>query len=180
MQPIRSLQHNSRGNVLVVGLFTLALLSLLGSAATTTSRTDVSITGNAKSLQEAFYAAEVGLTMGEKTVNQMDGPRALYNLPVGIYPENKHPDWRDMNWNDEDSILMDPLALPSGIDHLYERPRYTIEVLKRTRKDRSGESLVPKDGKPRGRYRYRIYAKGTGGSSKTQSVLQSIFATHLD
>lgn len=178
MQAIRFLKHNSRGNVLVVGLFTLALLSLLGSAATTTSRTDVNITGNAKTLQEAFYAAEVGLAMGEMTIDQLTSPLDLEGaMPVGLYNKGQHPDWKDKELWKYGSMLMAPLEVSSGLDHLHERPRYTIERLGR---DRTGYTLVETGERQPAIYKYKIRAKGTGGSSKTQSVLQSVFFKHFD
>jgi Tfp pilus assembly protein PilX len=182
MQPIRLLKHDRRGSVLIVGLFTLALLSLLGAAASTTSRTDVSITGNNRTLQEAFYAAEVGLAMGEMEIDRMDNlPQLIEEMPTSYYGIDKHPDWDEMNWDDTDSALMAPLDLPNGLDHLYELPRYTIELLKRTDNDRAGYSLSPKgSAQTVHNLRFKIYAKGTGGSSKTRSVLQSIFVKRLD
>ena len=183
MQPIRLLKHDRRGSVLIVGLFTLALLSLLGAAATTTSRTDVSITGNNRTLQEAFYAAEVGLAMGEMKIDQMASlPQLKEEMSTSFYDGiNNHPHWDEMNWDDADSALMVPLDLPNGLDHLYELPRYTIELLKRTDNDRAGYSLSPKGSEQTvHNLRFKIYAKGTGGSSKTRSVLQSIFVKRLN
>jgi len=182
MQPIRLLKHDRRGSVLIVGLFTLALLSLLGAAATTTSRTDVSITGNNKTLQEAFYAAEVGLAMGEMKIDQMDNmPQLKEEMPTSYYGIDKHPDWDEMSWDDEDSALMAPFDLPNGLDHLYELPRFTIEQLPLARVDRARDSIVLKGSEQTVRnIRFKIYAKGTGGSSKTRSVLQSIFVKRLD
>ncbi|MDH3652217.1 MAG: PilX N-terminal domain-containing pilus assembly protein, partial [Saprospiraceae bacterium] len=169
MQPIRLLKHNSRGSVLIVGLFTLALLSLLGSAATTTSRTDVSITGNAKTLQEAFYAAEVGLAMGEMKVDEEGHPL--------MYDETEDDwNWKMINW-DDDSILMDDLDLPNTLDHLYERPRYLIKRdrldpndprdKEKWKKFSQGTSVVSGYSRRPDPIFYDIYAKGTGGSSKT-------------
>jgi Tfp pilus assembly protein PilX len=187
MQPIRLLKHNRRGAVLIVGLFTLALLSLLGAAVTTTSRTDVSITGNAKTLQEAFYAAEVGLAMGEMRVADMNDRLGLNDLPAGFYVEKEKEgplDWAAHNWDDEDSVLMNALDLPNGLDHLYERPRYMIEQIdkKKIPQDyKVGRSIVhgtEQQASPV--FWFNIYAKGTGSSSKTQSVLQSIFAPRFD
>jgi Tfp pilus assembly protein PilX len=182
MQPIRLLKHDRRGSVLIVGLFTLALLSLLGAAATTTSRTDVSITGNNRTLQEAFYAAEVGLAMGEMKIDQMASLLQLKEeMPTGYYGIDEHPNWDEMNWNDGDSALIAPFDLSNGLDHLYELPRYTVALLKRTDKDRAGYSLSPKGSEQSvHNLRFKIYAKGTGGSSKTRSVVQSIFVKRFN
>jgi Tfp pilus assembly protein PilX len=86
-----------------------------------------------------------------------------------------------MSWDDEDSALMAPFDLPNGLDHLYELPRFTIEQLPLARVDRARDSIVLKGSEQTVRnIRFKIYAKGTGGSSKTRSVLQSIFVKRLD
>jgi Tfp pilus assembly protein PilX len=86
-----------------------------------------------------------------------------------------------MNWDDADSALMTPFDLPNGLDHLYELPRYTIEQLRLTDAERAGYSIsLGQSDQPVHNLRFKIYAKGTGGSSKTRSVLQSIFVKRLD
>jgi Tfp pilus assembly protein PilX len=192
MQLIRMLKHNRRGSVLIVGLFTLALLSLLGAAATTTSRTDVSITGNANTLQEAFYAAEVGLANGEMQVNQKVDPRNFPTDIPGFYDAEEKPNWKVMNWDDKDSVLIDDLDLSNALDHLYERPRYLIKQTPLKLDDPRARDKLKKFSQGTSRVSgynyngltnpifYEIYAKGTGGSSKTQSVLQSVFVKPSD
>jgi hypothetical protein len=49
---------NERGTALVLALVMLALMSILGALALSTSTTEVSISGNYRSSQQAFYAAE--------------------------------------------------------------------------------------------------------------------------
>jgi Tfp pilus assembly protein PilX len=67
---VSTLLHET-GSTLVVGLLTLILLSLIGVAATTSSRTEVEVAGNDKTAKEAFYAAELGLATGEGVVESM-------------------------------------------------------------------------------------------------------------
>ena len=53
-----SVLNNEQGSVLIVSLLTLALLTLIGVAATTTTTSDMRVAGNEKSYKLAFYAAE--------------------------------------------------------------------------------------------------------------------------
>ena len=79
--------HNSRGSVLIVGLFTLALLALLGAAAMSTSQTDITISGNTKTINEGFYAAEVGLAQGE--IFLRDNTTPTLDLAIGGHYDPK-------------------------------------------------------------------------------------------
>jgi hypothetical protein len=51
---------NEKGSVLLVALIMLALLSLIGVAATRTTSTELQIAGNEKFQKIAFYTAEAG------------------------------------------------------------------------------------------------------------------------
>jgi Tfp pilus assembly protein PilX len=116
--------NNSRGSVLIVGLFTLALLTLLGAAATSTSRTDVGITGNMRVIQESFYASEVGLSAGEQFVNSKNS-RSDFDSITGYNPIGK--DLSIMKWDNSDSIEVQASALPQSIPNTDHPPRYIIE-----------------------------------------------------
>ena len=52
---------NEKGTILVVSILILAVLSLIGAAATMTSSIEMNIAGNQKTSKEAFYAAEAGI-----------------------------------------------------------------------------------------------------------------------
>ena len=176
MQLMFSLPKNQRGSVLVVGLFTLALLSLLGSAATTTSRTDVSITGNAKVLQEAFYAAEVALTVAEISVMNLESRDELSEHTIaGHFGPNDQFNWKNLEWDNTDSIEVEASELPNGFTHMAALPRYTIQVSTTER-----DSLVDGLGARQGGYKFSIHAKGTGSSSKTEAILQSVIIRRFD
>jgi Tfp pilus assembly protein PilX len=56
-RPARSLD-NQRGTALVLALVMLALMSILGVMSLSTSTTEVGISGNYRSSQQAFYAAD--------------------------------------------------------------------------------------------------------------------------
>ena len=85
-----SVLNNEQGSVLIVSLLTLALLTLLGVAATTTTTSDMHVSGNEKSYKLAFYAAEAGR-------GYVAASPALYgpsNITVGgnlYFPNNGDP-----------------------------------------------------------------------------------------
>jgi hypothetical protein len=62
---------NEKGSVFITALFVLLLLTIIGIAATTTSRTDLQIAGNQKVHSLAFYAAEAGIEMGRTLLNDL-------------------------------------------------------------------------------------------------------------
>jgi len=55
---------NEKGMVLSVALLLLAILTLLGSAAIVSTRTEVQLAGNWNAHTRTFYAAEAGLEKG--------------------------------------------------------------------------------------------------------------------
>jgi Tfp pilus assembly protein PilX len=63
--------RNEKGSVFITALFVLLLLTIIGIAATTTSRTDLQIAGNQKIHSLAFYAAEAGIEMGRTLLNDL-------------------------------------------------------------------------------------------------------------
>ena len=86
---------NNRGATLIIGLLTLVLLTLIGIAATSTSRMEVQIAGNDKMFKEAFYAAEFGLTNGENTLEELLSRVDLDEGSVpGHYGQGTQDPWR--------------------------------------------------------------------------------------
>ena len=165
--------HDCRGSVLVIGLFILALLSILGSAATSTSRVDISIFGNERVLQEAFYAAETGLIEGELFVNDMTTEFDLDESNIGHY-EKGNQKVQDMKWNTSDSIEVSTSKLPQSVDYTAANPRYTIE-----KRDYYLDSLVL--GKPpTGVHLYNITSQGTGSSNHAKSILRTVFVRRFN
>jgi hypothetical protein len=57
--------------VLITALLVLVLLTIIGIAATTTSRTDLQIAGNQKIHSMVFYAAEAGVQVGRALLNDL-------------------------------------------------------------------------------------------------------------
>ena len=167
------LSHNQRGSVLIVGLFTLALLSLLGAAATTTSRTDISVVGNLKVIQESFYNAEVALAEAEIYLDSLEDKSVLDDeTPPGYYPQEEQPAWHALHWDDTDSMVvsLDSEAHVELFERMAARPRFVIEERAFFR-----DSLV--QGKPpTGKYHFNVTGLGVGSNPNTISVLGSIMS----
>jgi hypothetical protein len=73
--------HNERGFVIVVALLMLAIITIMGIAATRTSETETRIAVNERLYKEAFYTAEAGAVYVAETP-QLYGPD---NITVGGY-----------------------------------------------------------------------------------------------
>jgi Tfp pilus assembly protein PilX len=172
---------NDRGSALVIGLLTLALLSLLGSASTTTSRTEIQIAGNDKAYKEAFYTAEVGLTTGEMVVEKLLNRTDLAEQDTaGHYgeagSEDPQPGWRALAWDDTDSVKVATDDIPSGLANHGALARYTIAQRNFIR-----DSLTTGIGVPTGRYNFNITGLGTSTSKHAaETVLQTIYAKRYD
>jgi Tfp pilus assembly protein PilX len=168
---------NDRGSALVIGLLTLALLSLLGSASTTTSRTEIQIAGNDKAYKEAFYTAEVALTSGEMVVETLLNRTDLAEQDIaGHYgeagSEDAPPGWHDLTWDDTDSVKVATGAIPSGLANHGAVARYTVAQRNFIR-----DSLTMGIGVPTGRYNFNITGLGTNTSKHAATtVLQTIYA----
>ncbi len=66
-----------QGSVIIIGLLTLALLSLLGLASTTKSQTDISIAGNSRDIEMSLYSSESALVHGESSLDDLDEYKKL-------------------------------------------------------------------------------------------------------
>lgn len=80
---------DERGMVLVVGLLLIVVLSLLGTTAVIVSTTDLKISSNYKTSNQAFYAAEAGV---EETRARLKG-----SLPDTVII--KDPNYPDSKWS---------------------------------------------------------------------------------
>lgn len=176
MQKIASVICNDKGAILVIGLLTVVLLSLIGVSATTTSRVEVQISGNDKASKEAFYAAEVGLTTGETTMETLPG-RIEFDegTTVGHYGQGTEPAWNALKWDATDSVVVPTANIPTGLSDVAAPPRYAIEqrVFRR-------DSLTTGIGVSTGVYLFNVTAQGTGGSKSAEMVLQTIYARRFN
>jgi type IV pilus assembly protein PilX len=172
---VSTLLHET-GSTLVVGLLTLILLSLIGVAATTSSRTEVEVAGNDKTAKEAFYAAELGLATGEGVIESMANRVEFEEGTIaGHYGQATEPAWRDLLWNNTDSQPVPTSAIPDGLARMAAPPRYTIEE-----RDYMRDSLTLGIGAPTGVYLFTVTAHGTGGNAISQADLRSIYAKRFN
>lgn len=63
--------RKEEGSVLLIALLILALLTLIGISATTTSEIELQISGNQKIHKMVFYAAEAGIEVGRAVLNDL-------------------------------------------------------------------------------------------------------------
>jgi type IV pilus assembly protein PilX len=168
--------RRDRGSVLVVGMFTLALLSLIGVFATTTATIEMKISGNDKTYKEAFFATELGLTVAETSLEGILSRIALNeDTTVGHYARNSQPYWDALNWDDTDTILVAAGSIPTGLNAMASRPRYAIEERSFRR-----DSLTTGIGVPTGVYYFNVTSRGIGGTNTAEMVLQTIYAKRFN
>jgi Tfp pilus assembly protein PilX len=165
--------NNRRGSALIIGLLTLAVLSLIGTISTTTSSIEVQIAGNEKTYQEAFYASELGLSVGEMVVERLLAREEFDETnTVGHYGAKKQPKWKDLTWDNNDSISIAVDEIPYDFAQIIaDLPRYVVEERRFI-----PDSLVVGYGAPTGIYQFNVTATGTGGVLTSQAVLQTIYA----
>ena len=168
------LSRNEEGVVLVLCLITLVVLTLIGVSTTTSSRLEVEISGNDKTYKEAFYAAEMSLTVGETVVNSLLSRVELNEgITPGRYVKGTQPVWKDLVWNDTYSAVVS--SVPSGLSQVSAPPRYTIEE-----RDFRRDSLTIGIGVTTGIYMFTVKAQGTGTNKAAEVLLESIYAKHYN
>jgi Tfp pilus assembly protein PilX len=175
MYHTRAPLRNRRGATLIIGLLTLVLLSLIGIAATTTSRMEVQIAGNDKMYKEAFYAAEFGIIQGETALEALLGRTELNEDSVaGHYGQGDRPALEALQWNSSDSVQVPVASLPTEL-HVAAPPNYTIVQRRFT-----DDSLTRGIGVPTGVYQFRVAARGVGSNPTAESIIETIYAKRFD
>jgi type IV pilus assembly protein PilX len=166
------LARNEEGVVLVLCLITLVLLTLIGISATTTSQLEAEISGNDKTYKEAFYAAEMALTVGETAVNSLLNRVDLEEgTQPGRYVKGTQPAWDHLVWDNAHSAVVTPV--PSGLSKVSDPPRYTIEERDH---QRNGTLTIGLPGGQTGTYRFTVRSQGTGSSKAAHVLLESVYA----
>lgn len=164
-------RHQEVGSVLVVSLFVLLALSLLGVAATTSSRIETQLAVNDRMHKEAFAAAEYALVLGEMTIegfSQTADLQACSSDPAfaGRYSRDDgpcpQPIWSALTWDNVDSHQLAPALLPVGLVYVQSdittlSPRYTLNIASAKR-----DSLTVGIGVPSEITYYGIAARGIG------------------
>jgi type IV pilus assembly protein PilX len=71
MQKITSILNNQQGSVIIIAVIILALLTVIGIAATNTSTTEMQISTNAVLHNVALYTADSGIEAGRAALNNI-------------------------------------------------------------------------------------------------------------
>ncbi len=79
MQKITSITNNQQGSVIIMAVIILAMLSIIGIAATNTSIFESKIVGNDHRYQIEFYVADSGWKQGAMWLESLAGPPAEVN-----------------------------------------------------------------------------------------------------
>lgn len=110
----KCLLRNESGSVMVLALIMLALLTLLGIAATTTSTIEIQVARNERLYKENFYRAEAAVMENAQRIKD-GGPemKNSSNFPAWLHIESNLPDPDDItgpsNWTDASSqVSIDP------------------------------------------------------------------------
>jgi Tfp pilus assembly protein PilX len=188
-------RHNEAGSILVMAMVSLALLTVIGIAAITIGNLEREISGNEKTYQEAFYAAELGIAAGETALESFPSRASMREgVQPGSYAsgtlqfnsekyqlEIKTPDdpaWRPVVWKDDhtDAAKIAKDKVPDGLSRVADVPRYIIEEREFV-PDSLGIGITY--GRP-GVYRFNISARGTGSNKAAQALLETIYAKRYE
>ena len=71
MQKTTAILKNEHGSIMIVAILFLAILTIIGIAASRTSTTEVQISTNALEHNIAFYAADAGIAAGRTMLNAL-------------------------------------------------------------------------------------------------------------
>jgi type IV pilus assembly protein PilX len=175
MKNLSSTRQQERGSILVIGMLTLVVLSLVGVSATNTSTIESGISGNDKAQKETFFATELGLTVAEAALESLPSrPDFNEDTIVGHYAKNTQPDWHDLNWDNTDTIEAPASSMPPSLQ-VAERPRYTLEERRFQR-----DSLTTGIGVPTGIYYFNVTTRGVGATNTAKEVLRTIYAKRFN
>jgi Tfp pilus assembly protein PilX len=173
-----------KGSVLAIGMLTLAILSLIGVAATTSSSIEAGVSGNDRVHREAFFAGEYALAIGERVIQDLT---KRYDFDedntVGRYCEQKSPDCMkkmaaltSLKWNDTDSVEVAADDIPDGLNYVVQQlPHYTLEQRFQKR-----DNLTVGIGVPTSIYYFNVTAQGRGSHRNADVTLRSVYAKRFD
>lgn len=178
--------YNEHGTVLVIGMLTLVMLTLIGVAATRTSSVESEMSGNEKTHQEAFYAAEAALITSETVIrsfrNQVDVracAQGLFSNTKLVFDQTTNRIMKTPTTGTPKTLDLPtescPVAqLPTGLQQAKANPRYAM-----------GVTFIPAKNDQGTQYGQRVDAHvdvaalGTGSNKAAQAVLQTLFIQSL-
>jgi Tfp pilus assembly protein PilX len=170
-------RSDEKGSILAIGMLTLAILSLIGVAANTSSSIEAEISGNDRVHKEAFFAAEFALSSGERVIQELVR-RLDFNEDgtVGHYDEDEMAAVTSLQWNDTDAVQVAAGKLPDGLAYVAKQlPHYTLEQRFQKR-----DNLTVGIGVPTSIYFFNANSQGRGSHANADVVLRSIYAKRFD
>lgn len=175
--------RKQQGVVLFMSLVMLLMLTILGISSVQTTSLQLRMARNATDSSMAFQSAESALRDGEdfiETLNAMtdfDGANAQDN---GFYFEEEPgqvPNWRDLDWTAANGFRV----AETTITGVAEPPKYIVEHVKTVISDADALNL-DNIGQDTGSGRtqiFRITARGTGGTTTAQAMIQTTYGKRL-
>lgn len=180
---LQSSPARQRGAILIVSMLLLLVLTILAISTMRASTFQERMAGNVRDVGLSFQATEGAIREAEAAINDPARERpvlcdalAACDLETAVFGPGVLPDVRGENDAFWDANGIEYGETPLGdvgdgqqeIGRVAADPQYTIEQLGFDR-----DSLDPNE--PDGRYVYRIYARGAGGTTVAQSVVESTF-----
>ncbi|MBW2706641.1 MAG: pilus assembly PilX N-terminal domain-containing protein [Deltaproteobacteria bacterium] len=138
MQKITSITNNQQGSVIIMAVMILALLSIIGIAATNTSTTEMKITTNGLLHNMAFYTADSGIAAGRAALSNLkmadrgSWDVLLFNLDAA------DADKQTISWNGADCTSLNDIIDADG-GRTVGRATFTLAVRDNDDRDNSPE-----------------------------------------
>ena len=169
-----SRHHCQRGAVLFVTLIILIVMTLIGVTAMRTTTMEEKMAGNMLDRNLALQATETALRDAEQNFIEGLVNITAFNGSGGLYGRN-NAEPSDLfvgtSWTSSTSR-----AYSGSLSHVAVNPRYFVKIVKSVENQNPNKLNVRSYGK---RFTggtaiiFRITARGTGGSDRSQAVLRS-------
>jgi type IV pilus assembly protein PilX len=178
----RTLARQS-GAILIVSMLLLLVLTVLAISTMRASTFQERMAGNVRDVGLSFQSTEGAVREAEAAINDPARERPTLcsalttcNLDTEVFEPGVLPDVRNQDDNFWDNNGVEygetPFATPGAgirdIGRVVADPQYTIEQLAFERDSWDSNEVD-------GRYVYRIYGRGAGGTNVAQSVVESTF-----
>ena len=116
MKARKRVRNNEEGSVLVISLLMLALLTVIGIAATTTSRIELQFSGNNRFHKSALYHADSGVYTAPKLVSACIDEAAEQAIASGSYTPDDGTFYREVMGYDPHDAAPDVQFVLSGFN----------------------------------------------------------------
>ncbi|MFC1748856.1 PilX N-terminal domain-containing pilus assembly protein [Pseudomonadota bacterium] len=169
------MRNKQGGAVLVTSLLFLVVLTLLGVSSMQSNVMEERMSGNLRDRNIAFQAAEAGLHDAEAFVEGIVSV-AAFNGTLGLYGEDDvEPDFfSSANW----AAASSKSYAGAAINGVQTQPRYIIKFIGEVTTGGGAEGPIGNYGDAKGTTikRFRLTARGTGGSDDSIVILQNHYA----